>query len=296
MDLMRTRRLQMWMRSGLAALGMILPALSLARPGHATDGWLPENISTYGGEIDHQFWLIMGITIFTFFLTMAIFLWALIKFRYKEGHKSNHIHGSHKLELIWTLIPAGILLFLAIYQTRTWSVVKAELPEDANAVQIQVFAKQFEWNFRYAGTDGVFDTEDDPCMIKELYVPVDRPVVLTMRSLDVIHSLFLPHLRFKQDLMPGMTIKAWFEATKTTEQGRKDRGNDDFDYEIACTELCGIEHHTMKGEIKILTADAYANWLKTESENAKQFSRPEIWDNWERAGGEIELPVVDMDH
>ncbi len=274
-------------------LGVLAPVFLLATEGRA-DGWgLPENISTFGGEIDHQFNLILVITTITFIVTMTVLVIALIRFRHKEGKKAQHVHGSHKLEIIWTLVPAAILLFLAFYQTKTWALVKMDTPDKSDSVVIQVFAKQFEWNFRYAGTDGIFDTEDDPCTIKELYVPVNKNVILEIRSLDVIHSLFLPHLRFKQDVIPGMRMSAWFQATKTTLQARSERGDEKFNYEIACTELCGIEHHTMKGTLSILAQGEFDTWLAKQSVEAAQFSRPEIWDDWERAGGELEIEPLE---
>lgn len=275
-------------------MGLLLSGAGPAR----ADGWsLPENISTTGGEIDHMFWLIFWITTATFFITMGVLVYSVAKFRYKEGQKAQFIHGSHKLELAWTLVPAGILLFLALYQTKTWAKIKMDPPDATDAVQVRVFAKQFEWNFRYAGADGEFDTEDDICTINDLYVPENRDVILTMRSLDVIHSLFLPYLRFKQDLMPGMTIDAWFQATKTTEQARSERGNEKFNFEIACTELCGLGHHEMRGKNIILSEAAFQDWIEQKSKEALELDKPEIWDSWDLAGGEIRLPELhDEEH
>jgi cytochrome c oxidase subunit 2 len=245
---------------------------------------LPENISAYGGEIDHLYYLILWITGITFILTEGLLLYAILRFRHKPGCKAVYTHGHHKLEMIWTIVPGLILLFLAVYQVKTWARVKMDIPEGADPVRVRVFAKQFEWNFGYPGLDGTFDTKDDTYSIGVLTIPVDRPVVLRMRSLDVIHSLFMPHLRFKQDLMPGMDITGWTQATKTTAQGRQERGDPKFDYEIACAELCGIQHHAMRARVKIEDPAGYENWLKEENISWTGEAKPELWTRWEESG------------
>jgi cytochrome c oxidase subunit 2 len=253
-------------------------------------GWtLPENISTFGGEIDHLFYLISWITGLTLVATFAVLGYSILKFRHKPGVKAQHIHGSHKVEIIWTLVPAGILLFLALYQTKTWARIKMDIPASPDNVTVQVFAKQFEWNFRLPGTDGQFGTEDDIYTINDLHIPRDRNVVLEMRSYDVIHSLFMPHLRYKQDIMPGMTIRGWFQSTKSTEQARTERGNPDFKYEIACTELCGLGHHEMRAKVTIDSPSDFDAWVAKESAAAADFAPPELWENWGRAGGILEI-------
>jgi cytochrome c oxidase subunit 2 len=132
---------------------------------------------------------------------------------------------------------------------------------------VQVMAKQFEWRFRYAGPDGKFATDDDVTTTNFLHVPVDTNVTVLLRSQDVIHSFFLPNLRLKQDTVPGLTIAQWFRALKTTDAARKERaalgdaGADKFEFEIACAELCGIGHTTMRGFLRVHEKDAFFKWI-----------------------------------
>ena len=115
-------------------------------------------------------------------------------------------------------------------------------------VFVQVTAKQFNWDFTYPGPDGKFATEDDLTVENELHVPVDKVVRLTLQSRDVIHSLFIPNMRFKQDTLPGRRIEGWFKATKTGE------------FEIPCAELCGFGHSGMLGSLKVQSPTEYAAW------------------------------------
>jgi cytochrome c oxidase subunit 2 len=113
-----------------------------------------------------------------------------------------------------------------------------------------VTAKQFNWEMLYPGPDGQFGTADDLLLDNELHVPVNKVVRVTLKSKDVIHSFFLPHVRLKQDAVPGREIEAWFEATKL---GR---------YEIPCAELCGFGHSGMKGWLTVHPPDEYQKWVK----------------------------------
>ena len=110
---------------------------------------------------------------------------------------------------------------------------------------IRVTAKQFNWEIRYPGPDGQFDTADDKQVDNEIHVPVGKPIRVILKSKDVIHSLFLPNLRFKQDAVPGREITAWFQANKPGK------------YEIPCAELCGFGHSGMKGWLYALSAEDY---------------------------------------
>jgi len=142
------------------------------------------------------------------------------------------------------------------------------------ALQIDVFAQQFAWNVRYPGPDGIFGRVDvslidemsnpmgidrsdaaaidDVVVINQFFVPVDRPVEVTLRSRDVIHSLFLPNFRVKQDAVPGMSIPVVFVPT---EEGR---------FEVACTELCGLGHYRMMGFFNVLSQGEFDDWLQQQ--------------------------------
>ncbi|HWP45805.1 MAG TPA: cytochrome c oxidase subunit II [Candidatus Limnocylindrales bacterium] len=216
--------------------------------------WLPEDVSTYGKEVDSLFYLIYYITGIVFLLVTVAMIVFLIKYRYQEGRRAIYTHGSTTLEIIWTAIPAIILILLAFKSQAAWSHIKMNIPP--GEVQIRVLAKQFNWDITYPGPDGKFGTEDDlprpgdPAILDEIHVPVNKVVRVELVGKDVIHSFFLPHLRLKQDVLPGRTILAWFQATKP---GR---------YPLPCAELCGIGHSGMLGSLIVHTPEEYAAWVK----------------------------------
>ncbi|HTL52392.1 MAG TPA: cytochrome c oxidase subunit II [Planctomycetota bacterium] len=248
---------------------------------------LPENISTYGGDIDHLFNLILWITGVTFVITEGLLIYTLLAFRHREGHKSDYVHGNHNLEIAWTVVPALLLVGLAIYQLGPWKHIKMDNmdPNAPDVLHVQVLAKQFEWNFRYAGEDRVFGADpkhpeneaDDIYSTGRLVIPKGTKVVVEMRSTDVIHSLFLPYFRFKQDLMPGMTVHGWFEATKTTKEGQTERNNPFFNYEIACAELCGPQHGRMRAQLVILEKAEFEEWKKDQAKFWESHEIPAVW-------------------
>lgn len=119
-----------------------------------------------------------------------------------------------------------------------------------SSIEVKVTAKQFNWEFTYPGPDGKLGTADDVAIENELHVPVGKVVHLTLTSDDVIHSLWIPNFRLKQDVVPGRAIPAWFEATKAGI------------YEIACSELCGFGHYSMHGAVTVQTEQDYENWIR----------------------------------
>jgi cytochrome c oxidase subunit 2 len=125
---------------------------------------------------------------------------------------------------------------------------------------VRVTAKQFNWEVQYPGPDGRFDTDDDLVLENDLEVPVDAVVHVRLRSRDVIHSFFLPHLRLKQDAVPGREIVVWFQATRP---GR---------YEIPCAELCGFGHSGMKGFLTVNTPEQFRAWIEEKWPATRQAS------------------------
>ncbi|MHC4392499.1 MAG: cytochrome c oxidase subunit II transmembrane domain-containing protein, partial [Planctomycetota bacterium] len=193
--------------------------------------WLPVGASTYSGDVDGLFYLILWITGIGFVGTNVLLCWTLLTTK-REG-KATYTHGNHTLELIWTIIPAILLVFLALYQRDTWAQIKQQTPENP-ALSMKVIARQFEWTGLYAGPNGVIDTKDikvvagaiqtegDDFTSAKLYVPAKSDVVVDLTSLDVLHSFFLPQARLKQDAVPGMNIKQWFHLTKTSTEYAKE--------------------------------------------------------------------------
>ena len=208
--------------------------------------WLPENVSTYGQEIDwlfHLIYYITGATAMLVFVTMLIFL---VMYRDRPGRKARYTHGSTPLEIAWTVVPAVILVVLTVLSLPAWSRIKMTMPE--TDFVLQVTAKQFNWQVAYPGADGKFGTADDKVFLDEMHVPVNKAVRVILKSQDVIHSFFVPQFRMKQDAVPGREIMQWFEATKPGK------------YELPCAELCGFGHSGMRGWIYVHTPADYAKW------------------------------------
>jgi cytochrome c oxidase subunit 2 len=210
------------------------------------DWWLPENVSTYGRDIDRLFHIIYWITGVTFVLVAIAMVAFLIAYRDRPGRRARYTHGSAPLEIVWTVVPAIILVILTVLSVPAWSRIKMALPP--SDLVIQVTAKQFNWQVAYAGPDGKLGTEDDKKFLDEIHVPVNKVVHVVLKSQDVIHSFFVPQFRMKQDAVPGREIRQWFEVTKPGK------------YELPCAELCGFGHSGMKGWIYAHTPDEYTKW------------------------------------
>ncbi|MCZ6695536.1 MAG: cytochrome c oxidase subunit II [Acidobacteria bacterium] len=209
--------------------------------------WLPESASTYSSTIDNMFYLILVFTGVAFVLTEGLLFLFVFLYRRRQGRRATYTHGNNTLEVIWTVVPAILLVVLAVASRTAWTEIKGSTPETDEIVTIT--ASQFNWEIRYPGEDGRFDTPDDVITNNEMRIPIGLPVKIRLRSEDVIHSFFLPHFRLKQDAVPGLTIEIWVEATRTG------------DFEIACAELCGFGHYSMKGILTVMEQDEYRDWL-----------------------------------
>jgi cytochrome c oxidase subunit 2 len=210
--------------------------------------WLPEDVSTYGPIIDRIFYVIYYVTGATFFIVQGTLLAFLFIYRHREGRRATYTHGNTTLEIAWTIAPAILLIILAVVSRKVWADIKQNIPP--GEVLVQITAKQFNWEIAYPGPDGKLGTDDDVTQDNDLHVPVGKTVRLILKSRDVIHSFFIPNLRFKQDLVPGHEIPAWFKATKAGK------------YEIPCAELCGFGHSGMKGWLYVQDAQEYEAWAK----------------------------------
>jgi cytochrome c oxidase subunit 2 len=217
--------------------------------------WFPENVSTFGGDVDGIFWLIFYITTVWFFITEGLIVYFIFRYRRRPGRKAVYAAGDTWSQLAWVLAPLAIVvvldLIIDIRGADVWAKVKLQRP--ASDIVVRAVGKQFNWEFVYPGADGKFDTDDDLKTDNELHVPVSKPIHILLTSKDVIHSFFLPHFRLKQDAMPGREIPVWFEATKM--------GN----FEIPCAELCGFGHSGMKGMLFVHSDEEYLKWLKDKA-------------------------------
>ncbi len=228
--------------------------------------WLPQNINEHGRVIDNLFMFILYLTGIIFIGTGIALFWFLWKYdAAKNPEPAKFTHGSHTLEIVWSILPAATLLFIAIYQMNAWADHKMRRPTETVAGQEQpkpplakVTGRQFEWRIEYAGEDRVIGTPDDLHTVNELHVPLNEEVVLQIESMDVLHSFFLPQMRIKQDVVPGMTQYAWFQP------------NREGTYDIVCAELCGWGHYKMRGQIVVEPREKFEQWYAKQMEEQER--------------------------
>jgi cytochrome c oxidase subunit II len=233
--------------------------------------WFPRDVSEHGKNIDSQFMLTLVVVGIAFTGAQLALGYAVWRYGRKGNDRAVYTHGSNKLEATWTIITAGIFIAVAILGQRVWANLHLNAAP-ADALKVNVIAQQFQFNFHYAGVDGVFgktspefyddgsqnyvglDPNDeagkDDLQLTTLVISEGRPVELSLRSKDVIHSFFVPACRVKQDMVPGMAIKIHFTPT---EPGK---------YEIPCAELCGNGHYKMKSFLLVVAKDDYEQMEK----------------------------------
>jgi len=214
-------------------------------------GWiLPDGVSTYAGDIDWLYYMILVITGLAFVIVEVALIWFVIKYRHRPGQKAHYTHGSNRVEIIWTAVPAVVVVIIGILSARVWNEIRDRDRFPTDALHIGVKGQQFEWHMTYPGTDGRLGTGDDFSVRNQLHIPVNRPVVVMLEAEDVIHSFFVPAFRVKQDAVPGMRTPVWFQATTAGE------------YEIACAELCGLGHYRMRAFVTVHSEEDYRAWLE----------------------------------
>ena len=291
-------------------LGVFLFVLAAITPGW----WLPPRVSTVADEVDGLFYLILWITTVTFVLTEAMLVYNIYKFSTPAaGSKAPYVHGNHRLEVIWTIVPAGILILIAVLQISSWERVKylKYFPKpDSDTCQMVVVARQWEWRVRYPSPAEIrrWDRDpkaaaqwaklsgypfedmpqyDDVHAVNEIHcwAPNDRdkraPVLVHLKTRDVLHSFFLPTLRIKQDAVPGKVIPVWFELTDynierdprdpkgkrwvyRTEEGE---GSKPYEWDLACAEFCGTRHSMMRGHLFVhRNRNDFLAWLEHQQE------------------------------
>ena len=215
-------------------------------------GLMPQNVSTFGGRIDFVFYLILYTVGFWFILVEGLLVYFAISSRRKARPKAAYVRGDTRRQMAWVLIPAAVVLVLDLgidsAGHSAWELAKNSRPP--SSIEVKVTAKQFNWEFTYPGPSGKLGSADDVAVENELHVPVGKVVHLILTSEDVIHSMWVPNFRLKQDVVPGRAIPAWFEATTPGT------------YEIACSELCGFGHYSMRGTITVHTQQDYDNWIR----------------------------------
>ena len=214
----------------------------------AVQVWLPEAVTTTAPLIDRLFYIVLVLTGLVFVAVQGTLIGFLIRYRRQPEKPAYYTHGDTLVEIIWTIIPALILVWLATHNQQVWAQVRGTPPTPD--LEVEVTGEQFAWNFRYAGADGTFNTVDDITTINQLHIPVGKTVLFQIKSKDVIHSFFVPQFRMKLDAVPGLTGRLWVSTTRP--------GN----FEVACAELCGLGHYRMRGFLTIESQGAFATWLQ----------------------------------
>ncbi|MFN6943386.1 MAG: cytochrome c oxidase subunit II [Cytophagaceae bacterium] len=248
----------------------------------ASEQYLPEASTEHGVRTDRMFWITMAILTLAFVVVNILLFWFSYKYQYKEGRKAYFYPENHRLELVWTVIPAIVMAILVFYGWREWSLITSQAPPQSEVVEIM--GKQFAWQVRYPGKDKVLgkhnfkltdatnemgmDFKDeaslDDFQPTQIVIPRGKPILFRIRARDVLHSVFVPHFRLKMDAVPGMPTKFWFTPTKTTAQMRMELGNPSFNYELACTEICGRGHFGMRFIVVVVEPEEYERWYSEQ--------------------------------
>ncbi len=261
---------------------------------------LPALAAEHGGQIDG---LLGWIHVFMLVLLVGwggFFVYTLVRFRRSRNPVASYTavksRASSYSEVAVAVIE-GILLFG--FAIPIWAARVDRMPPEHEALVVHVTAEQFAWNFHYAGPDGVFGrtaidlldlqanplgidrsdpaAKDDVTTLNQLYLPANRPIILKLRSKDVIHSFGVPEFRVKQDTIPGLTIPIWFVPTVTTAEMRAQTGNPAFQYEIACAQLCGLGHYRMRGFVTVLSDEEFEAWMEDELAKLKELGADPFW-------------------
>lgn len=265
-----------------------------------------ESASEHGGALDEMFLITLVATGIVFILTHIALFWFAYKYQYQEGRKAQFLAHDTRLEIWWTAIPAVVMVILVVRGLNAWNSVMADVKDGEDFIEIEATGQQFNWIIRYPGADGKLGTRhyklttannqlgqdfhdeknwDDAIPGQELYLPVGKKVRVRITAKDVLHNFDLPHFRVKMDAVPGMPTYFVFTPKLTTAQYRDQLRKypeynepfdpndptgpkrwEKFDYELACAELCGKGHYSMRRVFKIVSQEEYDAWAaKQES-------------------------------
>ena len=242
---------------------------------------LGEAASDHGERIDTMLYITIAITGIVFIITQILLFWFSYKYQEKENRKAYYFPHDNKLEVIWTVIPAIVLTILVGFGIYYWVQITGEAPKNAQIVEVT--GKQFGWEFRYPGKDGILGKKyyknideaksnplgqiwedkanhDDVYVQQEVHIVVNKPVKFIIGAKDVIHDVGLAHFRMKMDAVPGVPTTMWFTPKFTTAEMKKKYGPD-FNYEISCDQMCGAGHFSMRGVIVVETQAEFDRWL-----------------------------------
>jgi cytochrome c oxidase subunit II len=260
--------------------------------------------SAHGGELDSMFKVTLLLTGIVFVITHILLFYFSFKYRGNRVRRASFVAHDTKLELIWTAIPAVVMAFLVIKGLDAWNEVMADVSPDEEYLEIEATGYQFAWLLRYPGADGLIGEKNfrlinssnplgqnwndvknhDDIHVDEIVLPVGKKVRVRITSRDVLHNFYLPHFRVKMDAVPGMPTYFVFTPTVTTAEYRQQLRKYDeynvpsdpadptgpklwetFNYELACAELCGTGHYSMRKLVRIVSQEEYNTWLAGQS-------------------------------
>lgn len=256
--------------------------------------------SAHGASLDSLFNVTLLFTGIVFVLTHIALFYFAWKYKKVKGSKATHWSHNNTLEIVWSAIPAVVMTYLVIKGLLAWNTVMADIKPGEEHMEIEATGYQFAWHLRYPGADGIIGTRDfkkisadnplgqdwtdphnfDDFHPDELWLPVGKKVRVRIIARDVLHNFYLPHFRVKMDAVPGLPTYFVFTPEKTTEQYRDELRNypeynvpkdpndpeskmlwEEFNYELACAELCGKSHYSMRRIVRVVTQAEYDAWL-----------------------------------
>ncbi len=259
--------------------------------------------SEHGGSLDSMFKVTLFFTGIVFIVTQVLLFYFAWRYKAERGRKAAYLPHDNRLEIVWTVIPAVVMAFLVISGLDAWNEVMADVSPDEEFIEVEATGYQFAWALRYPGPDGKLGEKDfrlisalnplgqnwedrknlDDMQPQELVLPVGKKVRVRITSRDVLHNFYLPHFRVKMDAVPGMPTYFVFTPTKTTEEYRQELRDypefqqpsdpsdpnspplwENFNYELACAELCGSGHYSMRRTVRIVTEEEYQDWLSQQ--------------------------------
>jgi len=194
-------------------------------------------------NVDNVMYFIAGVSVFMLVLVTFLMIFFVVKYSSKRNPTAENIEGNLPLEIIWTVIPTILVLAMFYYG---WIGFKIMRNPPKDAMPVKVTARMWSWSFTYENGQNS----------GELNVPLNRPVKLIIVSEDVIHSLFIPAFRIKEDAVPGMETYLWFNPDKTGT------------YDLFCSEYCGVGHHSMISKVNVMSQDDFSKWYEKKDEAA----------------------------
>lgn len=260
--------------------------------------------SAHGSSLDSMFNVTLFFTGIVFVVTQVALFYFAWKYKGEKGKKALFMPHNNTIEVVWTAVPAIVMAFLVIRGLDTWNEVMADVNPNEDYIEIEATGYQFAWHLRYPGPDGKLGARNyklisgtnplgqdwtdlknmDDIHADRIVLPVNKKVRVRITARDVLHNFYLPHFRVKMDAVPGMPTYFIFTPTKTTAEYREELSNykqyqqpadpadptgpkmwEAFNYELACAELCGKGHFSMRRIVEIVSQEEYEAWLSQQS-------------------------------